>query len=916
MTRANLHAAARRLNRRQVLKYGGGAAGSVALGAFASGIDLAPLRAGKVNWNSAAAIAPGNQHFQRVWARTDYPVAQGQVSRTWMWGPEAFTPVMFEPYAESPGAERAVQYFDKARMEITNPGGDQNSIWYVTNGLLVVELITGKMQLGHNEFGDGMPAQVNVAGDPDDPDGPTYATFAGLLDAAPLALGSTIIQRVDRAGNVTSDGALAAHGVSVGFIDNVTNHSIAAPFWAFMNSSGLVYEGGQFVQAPLFEDAYFASGRPICEPYWAEVLVAGTLRLVLVQCFERRVLTYTPGNPEGWLVEAGNVGQHYYKWRYGSLDVPDDDDDHDDHHDDDDHDDDDDMPVPTPGACLMPVSDAKPKRELLERLAPYVASNQVPSAFAAAALQMMRRYVNGHQPGNDLEADVFPMLANLPADLQALLVCSLDTLDLLPENDRNTLFSSEVLGKGDMPLDVNWLAEEVAHELLQRASLVRYGSIHCAEHEEPGKVRFDHTANYSGEFPPALIKLMRINGLRLSSYEPMLAGSDFLPEELQQNCTPMVVDGQTQVSCTFPTSDCAGHMYDGVCLKVHPVIAGDSVLVEGVNFYDVDAKVVIYSKATNEIVREVPAHVCGDQETPLTETIDGSEQFISDSRVKDILTFKVPDDLPAGVYYFMVLVPNSLNVQGYGDYLFSHVQYIEVQPSPDSTFQIVAEQLHAVKETSPASLGSDEVGLRFITIPINTDLTPRESIEQKFPIFGDVDSGETRELNRVLFQGSGIAGLSMAMLGFEVDSESAYEKQITDFADAFVDVLESNWNKLATAIGGAGSAAIVAALGIGTAWATAIGAMIALGVNALIALWAPADRIIEDVVSFSLFDLAAMTIGTYPMPLGASYTSAGGIDVTVVPVSKTAEYHERREYRSSEEDSNYHITLRYSRLTS
>ena len=29
------------------------------------------------------------------------------------------------------------------------------------------------------------------------------------------------------------------------------------------------------------------------------------------------VLTYTPGNPPGWEVEAGNVGSHYHQWRYG-----------------------------------------------------------------------------------------------------------------------------------------------------------------------------------------------------------------------------------------------------------------------------------------------------------------------------------------------------------------------------------------------------------------------------------------------------------------------------------------------------------------------------------------------------------------------------------------------------------------------
>ncbi|CAN5553129.1 hypothetical protein BH23CHL2_BH23CHL2_01200 [soil metagenome] len=37
---------------------------------------------------------------------------------------------------------------------------------------------------------------------------------------------------------------------------------------------------------------------------------------MMMQCFERCCLTYTPGNPDGFLVEAGNVGQHYRAWRY------------------------------------------------------------------------------------------------------------------------------------------------------------------------------------------------------------------------------------------------------------------------------------------------------------------------------------------------------------------------------------------------------------------------------------------------------------------------------------------------------------------------------------------------------------------------------------------------------------------------
>jgi hypothetical protein len=38
---------------------------------------------------------------------------------------------------------------------------------------------------------------------------------------------------------------------------------------------------------------------------------------VVIQAFQRKVLTYTATNPQGFQVEFGNIGQHYYQWRYG-----------------------------------------------------------------------------------------------------------------------------------------------------------------------------------------------------------------------------------------------------------------------------------------------------------------------------------------------------------------------------------------------------------------------------------------------------------------------------------------------------------------------------------------------------------------------------------------------------------------------
>jgi hypothetical protein len=269
---------------------------------------------------TASSYPPGNAAFQRTWKRTDQPVAQLRVPRTWIWGPSANTGVIQEEYAESPGGMRDVQYFDKARMEVTHRDAT-DGLWYVTTGLLATELVTGQMQLGDNLFQTRMPAEINVAGDVDDPTGPTYKTFSGVLDEAPAASGEVLMQRLARDGTITTDASLKTYGVTAAHhvqVDGI-DHQIASPFWEFMNSSGEVYVDGQYMTELMFENPYYAVGYPISEAYWMKIKVAGTSKDVLVQVFERRVLTYTPSNPAGWQVEMGNIGQHYYAWRYSVV---------------------------------------------------------------------------------------------------------------------------------------------------------------------------------------------------------------------------------------------------------------------------------------------------------------------------------------------------------------------------------------------------------------------------------------------------------------------------------------------------------------------------------------------------------------------------------------------------------------------
>jgi len=261
------------------------------------------------------AILPS---LARTWQVADRPVSEGIAPRSWLWGPHAFS-IQLEPYDAAPHGVRLVAYYDKGRMEVTRPEASQESPWYVTTGLLVRELVTGQLQVGDTAFVPVTPAQIPVVGDPNDPLGPTYASLVRLLAASPPQEATVIAQTIDRDGQVGIDERLAAYGVTAGPLVRETNHRVASVFWEYLHSWGVLYQDGEYTSGPLFAPAFFATGFPITEAYWTRATVAGEVREVLVQCFERRCLTYTPANPVGWQVEMGNVGQHYYRWRYGEL---------------------------------------------------------------------------------------------------------------------------------------------------------------------------------------------------------------------------------------------------------------------------------------------------------------------------------------------------------------------------------------------------------------------------------------------------------------------------------------------------------------------------------------------------------------------------------------------------------------------
>jgi len=236
-----------------------------------------------------------------AWSGGDGAVADGKVTRSWLYGPDTVTTRM-EPYAESPGGMRTVFYFDKARMELTTPTSG------ISNGLLVTEMVSGGVQIGNTAFQSYRPAAIPVAGDATNNDAcPTYATLWSVASFSDLAkdrraakrIGQPVTATIDSGGHVGDDPSHAGYAVGAHYDMNL-GHNIPDVFWNWMQT--------------LPADWQTLLGLPITEPYWTQTRVGGTLHSVLMQAFERRVLTYTPDNAPAWQVEMGNVGLHFLLW--------------------------------------------------------------------------------------------------------------------------------------------------------------------------------------------------------------------------------------------------------------------------------------------------------------------------------------------------------------------------------------------------------------------------------------------------------------------------------------------------------------------------------------------------------------------------------------------------------------------------
>lgn len=569
---------------------------------------------------------------------------------------------------------------------------------------------------------------------------------------------------------------------------------------------------------------------------------------------------------------------------------------------------------PPIGACMPVVPGAKHKQSREQKLAKLAAGVRVPSAFAAAAMHLTRRFVAGRPAANALEQDVFAILAKMPRDF---LACTVDAFDTMSPAQRTRLFAPSLAFGVDQPIGAAELSQALAAEIVQRAGEALFDDPDAGEQERPGRVRLYRP---QGEDFFNQVRICRINDIRTANFIPAIDIADRLPGEIQRDCSPQIVNGQVQVVCQDRTSNCDGHSLGPVCARVLDIAQGEAVTLEGVNYFNVDAKVRLQNRS-GTIIRNVDAHIWGDIDTPVTEQVNGETRLVNDCRVRDRIVFRVPEDLTPGLWQIQVAVPNTSGIAELGTEILSNVEFINVLVPETARFQIAVDSIIARQETSPDWFGSDEVGLQTLAAALDRDLNPVVLVPPDNTILsqqirGDFDSGTRRNPARTVFDhDQSIGALILVVLGDEIDSEKFYSGELSSRLALFGAVIATEFAAAATAFKIAGlTLAGLSTLGL---IATGIGAAVLVGIAVVIALWAPADPIIRDSFGLSVNDLATLTSVSTPAPDPRSFTSDEGIVVnvnkTIPPEKLPFQYRETREYVG--DDSRYELIYRFNRLT-
>lgn len=560
-------------------------------------------------------------------------------------------------------------------------------------------------------------------------------------------------------------------------------------------------------------------------------------------------------------------------------------------------------------------------------------------AITPQVLHLLRRFLEKRKPANDLEDGIFSYLKRLDSkDLDSLRM-GLGVFEEIPADKRSCLFREDFLNwpldRAIDPADLAkvWVDEAVTlgTDFLYDQATCGAGKIRPWEREFPGDPDRPQTQKVVAPWPWT----NSVNNLRTANHRQPL--SHYLPEEHQRECTFTLDQDSQEVKAqcqdaTWPSCEMLGHQHKGVCLRVAEARAGQVATLVGFNYASENCKVeLVHSEKSYRYLLE--ATVCGDAKTP-THQPDG--EVIADHRVSDRLSFKIPDRTPDGLYEFVpgiyllrVIVPNDTGynlADGSKPKEFaSNYAYLKVEPSKNLQYRIWVDKGHCYNETD-GEWFSDEVYLKAIPVVLKAVGSAPSWLElptQDTWTWSDADEGETLSNWDWRIVGQPGAPLSfegllaIGLIGYEVDSEAALKEQVKSFGDAYLKYLKEIWG-LVVGTGAAG-AAVGLLKKVALGWAILIaGIVIAaiLLVGLIWAAWAPADRILYDVVILPEQDLYFLTDPKTPLP--AASTRAVGSDhdvsLSVIPESKLNYlYVEERRYRSANEGSEYGLWFVYKR---
>jgi hypothetical protein len=178
-----------------------------------------------------------------------------------------------------------VQYFQKGRIEDHRDAGAEG-VWAYMYGLLVPELLerAGELSISDSSF--------------------TYKQLQTLINS-----GAKVAPPPGFAGGTPPVG-----GQSDVFIPQSPNlapapgYLVAAVFWTYMNSG--VFPAGWLHDL----------GLPISSTFTGTVRKNGVVRPIMMQAFERGILTYDAQNPRDFQVERANIGADYvYMLQHGGT---------------------------------------------------------------------------------------------------------------------------------------------------------------------------------------------------------------------------------------------------------------------------------------------------------------------------------------------------------------------------------------------------------------------------------------------------------------------------------------------------------------------------------------------------------------------------------------------------------------------